>query len=224
MIAASPNCRSRSISRTRLLVFGREVGREVRREHRLAGAALRREHGDHLAAAACAVVRRRQRDRRPGRPCGSRTRSSRAAAAGRGHRRRLPRGRPRRARTRLGGEQDDRRRRVPADLCHVARERRGDVLARRPARGARSAGRRGAQGRGAGRPRRSDRPPCPAPRIRCQAPRGPRAALRCPSKRPRQGDVERRPSGCRGAWSSLRAAVHHSREGRRSTVRCPSAS
>ena len=50
MIAASPNWRSRSISSTRLFVLAARYAAEVRREHGLAGAALRREHRDHLAA------------------------------------------------------------------------------------------------------------------------------------------------------------------------------
>ena len=50
MIAASPNWRSRSISSVRLLVCVRGGDREVRRDDRLAGAALRREDRDHASA------------------------------------------------------------------------------------------------------------------------------------------------------------------------------
>ena len=130
MIAASPNCRSRSISRTRLLVVLREVRGEVRGEHGLAGAALRREHRHDPATRSIGVVRR---CRRPGRrsrvPCESRTRSSRASC---GSTRTSSTPALKAVSTRSGRasgtSEHDRRLRVQADHSHVGLEHGRDGI------------------------------------------------------------------------------------------------
>ena len=97
MIAASPNWRSRSRRSVRFFSCLANGGPEVGRGDGLAGAALRREHGDDAPAAGMAAPDCARPPR--GWPCGWRRRRSRSSAAGAG-RRRCPRRAPPRASTR----------------------------------------------------------------------------------------------------------------------------